>query len=124
MRQGAIEVRGLRQLLRVTDQLPKETKKEIRKEIRKVAEPVRDEATRLFLANVSPDPSRTRFGISVRKAGTVSVEQRRRRSTGKHPEFGEMQMMEALIPALRNKSEEVMKGMEAVLDFLEREWVK
>lgn len=119
-----LQIKGLRELLRVTDQLPKETKKAVRDALRKVAEPVREEATSRFLSEVSPVSSRTRFGISVRKAGTVTVEQRRRRTTGKHPEFGVTQMKAALIPALASNEDEVVAGMENVIAYLERQWVK
>ena len=94
----------------------------MRDELRKVAVPVRDEATALFLATISRDARKTNYGISVRKAGTISVEQRRRRTTGKHPEFGALQMKDALIPALEHNERKVVDALDDVLADLERKW--
>lgn len=116
-----ILVKGLRELLRVTDQLPKDVKRGVRDELRKVAEPVRADATRLFVARVG-GPDQTRYGISVRKVGTVTVEQRRRRTTGKHPEFGERQMRKAMVPALERNEQLVVREMDGVLADMERRW--
>ena len=118
----AVRVKGLRDLLAVTDKLPKDVKRGVRDQLRKVAEPVRDEATARFLSSISPDAGKTRYGISVRKAGTVSVEQRRKRTTGKHPEFAKTQMRDALIPALEHNERRIVEAMDDVLADLERKW--
>lgn len=117
----AVRVKGLRELLRVTDQLPKDVKRGVRDELRKVAEPVRAEATRLFVARVG-DANATRYGISVRKVGTVTVEQRRKRTTGKHPEFGARQMRKAMVPALERHQQLVVRELDGVLADMERRW--
>lgn len=121
-----IRVDGLRELLRVTDQLPKDVKKGVRKELRAVAEPVRDDATRLFLSEVSADPSKTRYGISVRKVGTITVEQRRKGKSGrrsaKRPKFTDLVMERSLAPALERNEGEIVAGFNRVLDSLERRW--
>jgi len=119
---GAVRVKGLRELLAVTDRLPKDVKRGVRDQLRKVAEPVRDEATARFLSSIAPDARKTRYGISVRKAGTVSVEQRRKRTTGKHPEFAKAQMRDALIPALEHNERRIVEAMDDVLADLERKW--
>jgi hypothetical protein len=117
-----VRVKGLADLLRVTDAMPKETKKGVRDALRRVAEPVRDEATARFLTSVSSDVRKTRYGISVRKVGTVTVEQRKKRTTGKHPEFARVQMTEALEPALAHNVDLAVREMDAVLADLERKW--
>lgn len=131
-----VRVEGLRELLKVTDALPKQIKKDVRKELRRVAEPVRDTATLLFLAKVSKsgvhdrgkvvDPKKTRYGISVRKVGTISVEQRVRAKSGnrlkKRPKFTDTVMERSLAPALERNEGEVMDGFNRVLDSLERRW--
>ncbi len=94
----------------------------MRDELRKVAVPVRDEATARFLASISPNAKKTRYGISVRRTGVVAVEQRRRRTTGKHPEFGALQMKDALVPALEHNEGRIVKAMDEVLADLERKW--
>ncbi len=117
---------GLRELLRVTDQLPKDVKREVRSELRKVAEPVRDDATSLFLSRVSSNPSKTRYGISVRKVGTITVEQRRKgksgRKSAKRPKFTDLVMERSLAPALERNEGEIVAGFNRVLDSLERRW--
>lgn len=118
-----VRVVGLRSMLRVVDQLPKDVKKGVRGELRKVAEPVLRDATGLFVSSVA-DAGATRMGISVRAAGTVSVEQRRRRTTGRHPEFGRLQMRRALVPALERNEENVVRGLDSVLADLERRWAR
>ncbi len=119
-------VTGLRELLRVTDQLPKDVRKDVRNELRKVAEPVRDDATRLFLAEVSPNPRKTRYGISVRKVGTITVEQRKKGTSGRNsarrPKFTDLVMARSLAPALEHNQGEVVAGFNRVLDGLERRW--
>ena len=98
-------VTGLRELLRVTDQLPKDVKKGVRDELRKVAVPIRDEAQSRFLATIDANPKKSRYGISVRKVGTVAVEQRVKSTTSranpalKRPQFVELQFQRALDPA-------------------------
>lgn len=115
-----IRVEGLRSLLRATDKAEKQTKKLVRDELRRAAEPVRDEARRL-LAPVD-SRSASRIGISVRKVGLVSVEQRLRRTTGKHPQFGSLQMRKAFVPALGSRSDVVVGRLEEALDRLADEW--
>lgn len=115
-----VRVKGLRSLLRATDAAGKDTKKLVRDELRKAAEPVRAEATRLF----APVDARSaaKYGISVRRVGTVAVEQRLRRTTGQHPEFGSLQMRRALLPALETKQDEVVAHLEDALERLAQRW--
>lgn len=121
-----VRVDGLRELLRVTDQLPKETKREVRNELRRVAEPVRDDATSLFLSRVAANPGKTRYGISVRKVGTITVEQRRKgksgRKSAKRPKFTDLVMERSLAPALERNEAVIVGGFNRVLDHLERRW--
>lgn len=117
---GTVRVEGLRQLLRATDAADKATKKLVRSELRKVAVPVRDEARRLFASTDSKSASR--FGISVRKVGTVSVEQRLRRTSGLRPDFGRLQMRKALVPALEGKADEVIVLFDKALERLSDDW--
>lgn len=116
----SVRVNGLRSLLRATDAAGKDTKKLVRDELRRAAEPVRAEAERLFFPVDAG--SAMRYGISVRRAGTVTVEQRKRRTTGQHPEFGSLQMRRALIPALEAKQDEVVAELDRALERLARRW--
>jgi hypothetical protein len=121
-----VRVEGLRELLRVTDQLPKDVKRGVRNELRKVAEPIRDDAQQLFLANVSDDSRKTRYGVSVRKVGTISVEQRvkgkDRNPRRRRPKFTDLVWDKSLEPAAARNERAVMDGFNRVLDGLERRW--
>jgi hypothetical protein len=81
-----IHVRGLREFVLAADAAGKETKKLVRDRLREVAEPVLADA-RSKLSRYDAR-SASRLGVSVRRAGTVTVEQRLRRTTGAHPQFG------------------------------------
>jgi hypothetical protein len=128
MASGPVTVRvdGLRELLRVTDQLPKAVKRDVRNELRKVAEPVRADAQAYFLSRVSSDRGKTRYGISVRKTGTISVEQRvkskDRDPRRRRPKFTDLVWERSLEPAAARNEHEVMEGFNRVLDSLERRW--
>lgn len=124
----AVRVKGLRELLAVTDSMPKEVKKGVRDELRKVAVPIRDEAQARFLAEIEPDARRSKYGISVRRVGTVSVEQRvkskhsRTNVALKRPKFVELQFQRALDPAMEHNERRVVAAMDNVLADLERKW--
>jgi hypothetical protein len=95
--------------------MSKELTKEVRDGLRKAAEPVRDDAHARF-SHVSPR-SALGYKVRVRQRG-VAVEQSRKRTTGKRPDFGVMQMREALLPALAAKSDEVVERLDDVLGRL------
>ena len=122
MAYGVREVRGLSAMLRATDAAGRETKKLARDEVRKAAEPIRDEARRLFMG-VHPK-SALRYGVSVRKVGTVAIEQRLRRTTGKRPDFGGLQMKRALVPALDNKGDEATERLDDALERICDHWAQ
>lgn len=101
-------------------------RRDIRNELRRVAEPVRQEAQALFLSRVASDPRKTRYGISVRKAGTITVEQRvkgkNRAGRFRRPKFTELVRERSLTPAAEHNEPEVLRGFNRVLDSLERRW--
>ena len=115
MAASTVRVRGLRELQRDFRKMSKDLSKEVRDGLREAAEPVRQEASTLF-SPISAD-SAAGYKVRVRQRG-VAVEQSRRRTTGKRPDFGRLQMGRALIPALENRADEVVKGVEKVLDKL------
>lgn len=104
----------LRALLRATDNAGKETKKLVRSELRKAAEPALVDA-RARLRPISVK-SAGKLGISIRKVGTVTVEQRLRRTTGLRKDFGALQMRKSLLPALAENADEVTDALADVLD--------
>lgn len=129
MAQPAVRITGLREVLRVTDELPRETAKAVRREIREAATVVKDEADRIFRSNVSGDRKKSRYGVSVRRAGTVRVEQRVRSKKAQNnprlrrPKFVDLQLDDVLVPAAEHKSSEIDQHMTNVLERLQRKWV-
>lgn len=112
--QQTIRVKGLREFVRAADAAGGRTKKIVRDRLREVAEPVLADARRKL--SRYDERSASRLGISVRRAGTVSVEQRLRRTTGAHPQFGSLQMQEALIPALDENADRIEGRFEKAID--------
>jgi hypothetical protein len=106
----ALKVEGLRGFLAASDAAGPATKKLVRDDLRRAVEPVRVEATRL-LAELSPE-AKQRYGISVRKIGVISVEGRRRKTTGARPDWGKTQMREVLHPAAENEQDTVVATLE------------
>lgn len=120
-RPGTVRVKGLREFQRATKQAPKDTRKELREAFRTVGNVVKDEAAQLF---ESVDArSAAGYKTRVRQRG-VAVEQSLRRTTGKRPDFGSLQMREALLPALDAKAEEVEDAMEEALDKVADHFVR
>jgi hypothetical protein len=109
-----LRVEGLSGLIKAADAAGRETKKLVRDRLREVARPVLDDA-RSKLSRYDAR-SASRLGISIRRVGTIAVEQRLRRTTGAHPEFGILQMESALMPALDENMDTIERGMEAGLD--------
>lgn len=112
---STVHVRGLRELQRDCAKLSKALAKEVRDELRIVAEPVRVEAVSL-LSPLSAD-SAAGYKVRVRARG-VAVEQSRRRTTGRRPDWGARQMRDVLIPALDSKQSEVITGLDRMLGRL------
>ena len=109
-----LRVDGLAGMVKAADAAGKETKKLVRGRLREVAEPVLRDA-RAKLARYD-ERSASRLGVSVRRVGTVAVEQRLRRTTGAHPQFGALQMREALSPALEENADGIEREFEKALD--------
>lgn len=105
-----IRVEGLREFIRAADTADKATSKIVRATLREAAVPVRDQATSRFEAKFPGRPAK--FGISVRRTGTVTVEERIRRTTGLRPGYGGIQMRFALLPALDANVGETTKRLE------------
>lgn len=109
----ALRVKGYRETLRAFSRAERATKKEARAALREVGEVVRVEAAQRF-RDVDAKTA-AGYRTRVRQRG-ISVEQSLRRTTGTRPDYGELQMREALIPAAEAKEAEITKGMEKALD--------
>lgn len=106
----ALRVEGLREFLAAADAAGPATKKLVRDDLRRAVEPVKVEATRL-LHELSPTATQ-RYGISIRKTGVISVEGRKRKTTGLRPDWGRQQMREVLHPAAETKESVVVATLE------------
>ena len=114
-------VRNLREFIRATDHAGPATKKMVRDELKAAGEIVREDAFRRF-RDRSPRTARG-FRVAVRQRG-VDVEQRLGKTTGLHPEWGAVQMKDALIPARDAKEPEIIlrveEGMENICANIRR----
>ena len=108
-----LRVHGYREFLRATDHAGKESKRVVRDTLRQVGDVLRVEAQRRF-ENIDA-ASAAGYRVRVRQRG-VAVEQSIRKTTGRHPEYGALQMRKALLPALVHEQANVENRMERALD--------
>ena len=95
----SVRVKGVTALQRDLKRAQADCAKDVRKAVREAAEPVRRDVA--AVASKWGMYTASGYTISVRRGGElVAVQQRRRRTTGKRPDFGTLQMVEAMIPAL------------------------
>jgi hypothetical protein len=114
MPQGTtLRVDGYRQLMQALAKSDKASRKAVRDELRAAGDHVRVEAGARFAS--TDGRSALGYRTRVRQRG-VAVEQAIRRTTGRHPEFGALQMRRALVPALDANEERTNREMEAALD--------
>ena len=108
-----IKVTGYKEFLKACDRADKETKKFVRETFRDVGDIVKDDAQKR-LAKID-ERSAAGLRTVVRQRG-VSVEQSLRKTTGEHPEFGTLQMEEALLPALDEQEPQVGRAFSRAID--------
>jgi hypothetical protein len=113
MPQGAtLRIENYRQFMQTVARADKATRKAVRDELRQSGEHVRADSARLF---ASTDPrSAAGYRVRVRQRG-VAVEQSLRRTTGKHPEFGTLQMRRALLPSLYGNEDRTVRELEQAM---------
>lgn len=110
----SVKVKGLREFIRACDASDKRTKRLVRNKLREVGRIVADDARGLF--SVYDGGSAAGFRPIVRRKGTVTVEQTRRRVTGKRPDYGSLQMRRALLPAVEENEAEIVAKFEQAMD--------
>lgn len=88
-------------------------------ELRKAAGLVRDEAQSRFMEY--NEKAAEGYRVVMRARG-IDVEQKYRRVTGKRPDFGVLQMREALLPSLKDHEESTYALVEAALLALENRY--
>ena len=113
---ATVKVKGLRELNSALKRYDRELGKNLERELLVAAQLVADNARSRF----SVIDARSAAGMRprIRGFGRVVVEQRYRRTTGQHPEFGSLQMRRALLPAMREEEPMVIATIEGMLDRL------
>ena len=116
MPQGAtLQVEGYQELLRAFAFADKASQKALRDTLRQVGETVRLEATQRLSAKDAR--SAAGFRTVVRQRG-IEVDQRLRKTTRLHPEWGSYQMRHALVPALYANEDNTVRRMEHAMDTI------
>lgn len=112
-----IVVHGLPQLQRALKQMEREAAKYAREAIEKEAQPIAASATRrktqwqgAALGNIHPRTSRS----------SVWVEDKTAPFTGQRGDFGSLIMRRAMLPALYEHEDAVVRGIDSALDMLAR----
>lgn len=108
-----LRLKGYREFQRAVRRAGKESRTEVRAALREAVEPVRAEAVSRF--SLIDARSAAGYRTAVRQRG-VAVEQRLRKTTGRHPEYGSLQMRRALLPALASNEELIEQRVEQALD--------
>lgn len=106
---------GLAQMLKAAKDAGKETNHEVREALRASGEIVRADA----VPRLAKYSSRSAAGLKVRvRQRGVAVEQSLRKTTGRRPDYGALQMTKALLPAATRSEPLVAAEFEHALDKL------
>jgi len=123
-----VAVRGLRELNRALRAADRTTRAEFRTGFRKVAEPVRAEAERLALSEITrvTEPwARMRTGVTS-KLVYVAPRQRGIKGRGddprRRPKFADLLMNRAMAPALERNKARIEHEVERLLDHVADEF--
>ena len=116
---STVRVQGLKELQRDLKKMRSDLGKELKAELRSVAEPVRQTAEQLAVANlpnIGPAWSRMRIGITT---SVVYVAPRTRRKLGSpRPNLAQLLMDKSMQPALDQHEPGIESALEAMLDRL------
>lgn len=108
-----VDITGYREFIRACDLAIPELRAEIRSAFRDVGEVVRADAASRFGAYDAHTAAG--FRVVVRQRG-IAVEQSLRKTTGRHPDYGALQMRRGLLPAVAEKEPEVERRFEAAVE--------
>jgi hypothetical protein len=115
VRDQTLVVHGYREFLKATQHADRNSRLFVRQTFRNVGELVRVDAQQRF--NRYSSVSAAGYRVRVRQRG-VAVEQSLRKTTGRRPDWGARQMVDALIPALDSKQTAVERRMEEAIDLV------
>jgi hypothetical protein len=108
-----VSVRGYRELIRALKTLEPDERRQVRAAFREVGESVRVKAAELFQKYSSV--SAAGYKVRVRQRG-IAVEQSIRKTTGTRPDYGALQMRQALLPARADTYAHTQAEFEKALD--------
>lgn len=118
MSEGAVQVRGLRELTRAFKQLDDDTRRELRSELRSVAEPVKRSATQHAIANISnigDHWSRMRIGVTMSLVYVAPLS--RRRGGSPRPKLAPL-LQEAMDEGLDDNQGRIVSDLDSMLGRL------
>ena len=125
---GAVRVNGLRELTRAFGKISKDLSNEVRDELLEAVEPVKQRAEQLALSRIrnmpeSPAYAEMRTGVSRARGVVFMVPawRSRRRPNRRRPNVGALLVERAMDPAVDEKTDDIVRGVEHVLDRLGRE---
>jgi hypothetical protein len=110
---ATVRVTNYRETMRALARSDAASRKAVRAEFRHVGDLVKQDAAQRFSRYDAK--SAAGYRTRVRQRG-IAVEQSLRRTTGRHPEFGALQMRRALVPALESNEEGTVRALEEALD--------
>jgi len=110
-----VRVHGYREFVRATNRAIPETKAAITTALKAVGEPTRADAAR----RLEPYSKRSAAGFKVKvTTSSVKIQQSLRKTTGEHPEYGDLQMKRSLLPARKANSLRTREEFEKALDVM------
>ena len=116
----AVKVRGLGEMQRDFRKLSKDLDRELSEELVQIAEPVARSIRRR--AEMEGYGERTVSGIAAgRRRGAAVVRQRRKKVTGRRPDFGGIQLREVFEPAVAAHAAQSERRVEEFLERITRE---
>ncbi len=117
VRHGALRVTGYREFMRAMKEATPDERRQVRMAFREVGEQVRVKAAELFQKYSSV--SAAGYKVRIRQRG-IAVEQSLRKTTGTRPDYGALQMRQALLPARTDTYENTLAEFEKALDTVVR----
>ena len=111
--EGTLHVRGFRPFMAACAKAQPVSRKQVRQALRRSGEVVRTDAQRRFDPIDRRSAAGYKVGVTQKR---VTVYQSLRRTTGKHPEYGRLQMRRALLPAAYSNMDETERALERALD--------
>ena len=112
-RAETLRVDGYRGFMRAIARADNQRRKQVRATLRTVGEDVHADATTFFM----PISAKSAAGYRTRVRQTgIAVQQSLRKTTGRRPDYGGLQMRRALLPALAANAPELEQKMERAME--------